>query len=71
MSNENKGSITMRDEYDFSEGVRGKYAERYALGTNVVVLDPDVARIFSDSKSVNDALRILASIAKKQAGQAG
>jgi uncharacterized DUF497 family protein len=47
----------MREEYDFSHGVRGKYARRYAQGTNVVVLEPDVARVFSDSKSVNILLR--------------
>jgi hypothetical protein len=57
----------MRDEYDFSSGVRGKYATRYAAGSNVVVLDPDVAKVFPDSKSVNDALRAIADIAKKQA----
>ena len=47
----------MRDEYDFSQGERGKYARRYAQGTNVVVLEPDVAKVFSDSKSVNVLLR--------------
>ena len=47
----------MRDEYDFSQGERGKYARRYALGTNVVVLEPDVAKVFSDSKFVNVSLR--------------
>ena len=47
----------MRDEYDFSQGDRGKYARRYAHGTNVVVLEPDVAKVFSDSKSVNVSLR--------------
>ena len=50
----------MRAEYDFSAGVRGKYAARFAKGTNVVVLDPDVAAVFSDSKAVNQALRVLA-----------
>ena len=48
---------TMRDEYDFSQGERGKYARRYAQGTNVVVLEPDVAKVFSNSKSVNVLLR--------------
>jgi hypothetical protein len=43
----------MRDEYDFSQGERGKHARRYALGTNVVVLEPDVAKVFSSSKSVS------------------
>jgi hypothetical protein len=47
----------MRDEYNFSQGERGKYARRYAEGTNVVVLEPDVAKVFSDSKSVNVSLR--------------
>src|SRR5438270_322728 len=47
----------MRDEYDFSQGERGKYARRYAQGTNVVVLEPDVAKVFSNSKSVNISLR--------------
>jgi len=47
----------MRDEYDFSRGKRGKYARRYAEGTNVVVLDPDVAKVFPNSKSVNISLR--------------
>jgi hypothetical protein len=47
----------MREEYDFSHGGRGKYARRYARGTNVVVLEPDVAKVFSNSKSVNVSLR--------------
>ena len=49
----------MRSEYDFSGGVRGKYAARYAAGSNVVVLDPDVAAKFPTSEAVNDALREL------------
>ncbi len=44
-------------EYDFQGGVRGKYAARYAKGSNVVVLSPDVARVFPDSASANRALR--------------
>lgn len=47
------------EEYDFSKGVRGKYAKRYAEGTNVVVIDPDVAKYFPDHTSVNEALRSL------------
>jgi len=47
----------MRDEYDFSQGERGEYARRYAQRTNVVVLEPDVAKVFSNSKSVNVSLR--------------
>jgi hypothetical protein len=52
----------MLAEYDFSGGVRGKYAARYAEGTNVVLLEPDVAEHFPDSRSVNEALRALVSI---------
>ena len=47
----------MRPEYDLRGGVRGKYYERYRQGTNVVLLEPDVAKVFRDSKSVNVALR--------------
>ena len=53
---------TMRPEYDFRGGVRGKYAKRYAEGTNVVVLDPDVAAAFPDSAAVNRALRKVAGL---------
>lgn len=49
----------MRAEYDFSKGVRGKYAKQYAEGTNVVVLEPDIAREFPTAESVNQALRSL------------
>ena len=52
-------SDEMRPEYDFSKGERGKYAQRFREGTNVVVLDPDVAAEFKDSAAVNDALRRL------------
>ena len=52
-------SDDMRPEYDFSRGVRGKYAQRFREGTNVIVLDPDVAAEFKDSAAVNDALRQL------------
>jgi hypothetical protein len=54
-----KVSDKMRTEYDFSGGVRGKYASRYAEGTNVVVLEPDVAEEFPTAKKVNEALRKL------------
>jgi len=47
----------MRDFYDFAAGVRGQYASRSAEGTNVVVLDPDVAKVFGDRESVNETLR--------------
>jgi hypothetical protein len=49
----------MRREYDFSHGVRGKYAARFRRGTNLVLLDPDVAAAFKDSRSVNRALRAI------------
>jgi len=52
----------MRPEYDFSKGVRGKYAKRYAEGSNVVVLDPDVAAAFPDAGAVNQALRRVAGL---------
>lgn len=54
----------MLDEYDFSKGVRGKYAKRYAEGTNIVVLSPDVAAAFPNSESVNEALRVLIKVAR-------
>lgn len=47
----------MRAEYDLRGGVRGKYYERYRQGTNIVLLDPDIADVFKDSTSVNAALR--------------
>ena len=56
----------MRGEYDFSRGIRGKYARRYAQGANLVVLAPDVARVFPDSESVNSSLRALAGIIRRQ-----
>jgi hypothetical protein len=52
----------MRRHYDFTGGVRGKYAHRYAEGTNVVVLDPDVARMFSNGQAVNETLRAVGQI---------
>lgn len=57
----------MRAEYDFRGGVRGKYAARFARGTNIVILEPDVAARFPDSKAVNDALRALAAVADRKA----
>ena len=55
----------MLPEYDFSKGVRGKYAKRYAEGSNVVVLSPDLAKIFRTSESVNEALRTLVRVGRK------
>jgi len=59
----------MRPEYDFSQlkgRVRGKYADRYREGTNLVLLDPDVAAAFPDAKAVNEALRLLMDVAQRQ-----
>ena len=56
----------MLEEYDFSKGIRGKYAERYNKGTNVIVIDPDVAEYFSDSKAINDTLRSMIPIIKQR-----
>ena len=55
--------VEMREDYDFSKGKRGKYAKRFARGSNVVVLEPDVARLYRDSDAVNRALRALAEVA--------
>ena len=57
MSEEKNKEVEMLDEYDFSQGIIGKYAKQYAEGTNVVVLDADVAKVFPDSAAVNEALR--------------
>ncbi len=67
---EKTSSPHMLDEYDFSKGVCGKYAKRYAEGTNVVVLAPDVADVFPDSASVNVALRALVCVAGKNVRKA-
>ena len=56
----------MRPEYDFSKGERGRYAARYAAGTNVILLSPDVAEFFPDSDAVNEALRVLIKIARSR-----
>jgi hypothetical protein len=56
----------MQPEYDFSTGVRGKHFRRYHRGTNVVVLEPDVAKIFSNAETVNGSLRALADIIRRQ-----
>ena len=68
MSQENKKprEDEMREEYDIRGGVRGKYFERYRKGTNIVLLEADVAAVFHDSESVNRALRMLINIARAQ-----
>jgi hypothetical protein len=61
----------MLPEYDFSAGVRGKYASRFAKDTIMVVLDPDVAEVFPDPKSVNKALRALGHIIRDRTSKVG
>lgn len=50
----------MRAEYDFSKGAKGRYAKRARAGSNVLVLDPDVAKVFRDPAATNESLRALA-----------
>jgi hypothetical protein len=61
-SKEGSGRDSMRSEYDFRGGVRGKYAARYREGTNIVLLEPDVAKVFPNAKAVNRALRALLDV---------
>ena len=57
MKKDENDNDEMRAEYDLRGGVRGKYYERYRAGTNIVVLDPDLAKVFRDSETVNTTLR--------------
>ena len=62
----------LRPEYrreDLGHGIRGKYLEAYRAGTNLVLLSPDIAKVFQTEKAVNDALRSLIEIAQKTAGR--
>lgn len=61
---EKKENEEMLDEYDFSQGEKGKYFRKYKEGSNVVVLDPDVAKVFRDQRLVNESLRALVRIIK-------
>lgn len=66
---ENEMEDELRPEYNFAHmegGVRGKYVERYHEGTNLVLLDPDVAQAFPNDEAVNEALRLLMQIAQRQ-----
>lgn len=59
----------LREEYDLTKlkgKVRGKYVERYKKGTNLVLLEPEVAEAFPDSESVNNALKMLIQVSKNQ-----
>ena len=64
MKKNRTNDLDMPDEVDFRGGVRGKYADAYARGTNVVLLEPDVAKVFRDSDAVNQALRELIAAGK-------
>ena len=62
---------TLRPEYDFAGAGRGVTAARYARGTNMVAVDPEVRDVFPDSGTVNDALRAVAPLLREQRGGAG
>ena len=62
MNKARKRNNEMLREYDFSQGIRGKYARRYVKGSNAVVLEPDVAKMFPNAQAVNSSLRSLAEI---------
>lgn len=69
MKNLNKMEDELRPEYDLTKlkgKVRGKYTKRYRQGTNVILLEPDVAEAFPDAKAVNKALRVLIEVAQRQ-----
>ena len=70
MSKTTKPTNEIRDDYDFSGGVRGKYAARFAEGSNIVVLDPDVAAEFDSAEAVNQALRTYLARKKSEEGAA-
>ena len=64
--NQKADTDVMRSEYDFSGGVRGKHHKAYREDTNVVLLEPEVARVFRDSAAVNRALRMLIDLADEE-----
>jgi len=66
MNKVRKRNNEMLREYDFSQGIRSKYARRYVKGSNVVVLEPDVAKMFPNAKAVNSSLRSLAEIIRRR-----
>ena len=61
----NTADDNMLEEYNFSKGIRGTYVDRFKEGSNLVVLSPDVAEVFTDSESVNEALRTLIKITRE------
>ncbi len=70
MSKKPRQSDDMRDEYDFSRGVRGKYSDRFREASNVVVLEPDVAATFDSDEAVNKALRAFLASKESKKGAA-
>jgi hypothetical protein len=62
----NQNIDEMRAEYDFSKGVRGKHAAQYAAGTNVVIIEPDVAAEFPTAEDVNETLRAVAQLMQRR-----
>ncbi len=64
-----KRADTMRAEYDFSAGTRGRHHADFERGTNVAFLDPDLVEAFPDSLSVNRALRLLLELARQEVGR--
>ena len=70
MKMETASDPDMLPVYDFSKGQRGNYAERYAAGTNLVILSPDLVQYFPDSDSVNAALHALVEVAQKNVQKA-
>lgn len=67
MSKKKDSETEMRDHYDFSGGVRGKYVERLKKSGQIILLEPDVAEVFTNSESVNETLRGLLPIIRTQA----
>ena len=65
MKKDKSDSDDMLPEYSFKGTLRGEYAKRYAEGTNVVLLDPDVHRVFRTSEAVNEALRGIIQVYEK------
>ena len=71
---ENEMEDDLRPEYDFTQmqgGVRGKYVDRYRTGTNLVLLEPDVAQAFPNDEAVNNALKLLIQVAQRQLPNSG
>ena len=69
---EQEHDIDMPEHIDFSNAMPNKYAARYAKGTNLMLIDPDVLDVFPDAEAVNDALRALAAIIRERSkGEAG